>query len=149
MKLFRIALISVATVAMSAFAARPASAASPWQLCLTLDTPTNADGSAHPYLLNLVTQGNAVLVVGTYGHDGGNNSGPVFGGLARSIGTPGPVVFQMGLTITIGNGGDFMGSNTENIVFNFTSTGIGYKHWYNGGKTFTQGNAYLMPCPSS
>jgi len=32
MKPFRIALIALATVAMSAFAARPASAASPWQL---------------------------------------------------------------------------------------------------------------------
>jgi hypothetical protein len=55
----------------------------------------------------------------------------------------------MGLTVTIANGGDFVGANTENIVFIFHSTGIAYKHWFNAGKTFTQGNAFLMACPSS
>jgi hypothetical protein len=148
MEVFRIALIALATVAASAFPARPASAASPWQLCLTLDAPGNAD-SPRVYLLNTVVQGNAIFVTGTYGHDGGNNHGPVVGTLSRSVGLPGPVLFELGLTVMIANGGDFLGPNTENIVFQFHPDGISYKHWVNAGKAFTQGAAFQFACPAS
>jgi len=148
MNIFRIALIALATAALSTLAAQPASAASPWQICLTLDQPGNED-SPRVYLLNTIVQGNAVFVTGTYGHDGGNNHGPVVGTLSRSLGIPGPMQYELGLTVMIANAGDFLGPNTENIVFQFHGDAIAYKYWVNGGKTFTQGLAYQFTCPAS
>ena len=63
MKLSRTALIALTAVACSAFAARPASAASPWQLCLSLDSPSV--NSTRIFLLNTIVQGNAIAVTGT------------------------------------------------------------------------------------
>jgi hypothetical protein len=147
MKISRTALIALAAVAFSAVAARPASAASPWQLCLSLETPSV--NATHIYLLNTVVQGNAILVAGTYGHDSINNHGPVVGTLSRTVGIPGPVVWEMGLTVTIANAGDYMGSNVEAVVFLFHSDGsIAYKRWF-GGNTFTQGVAVPFTCPAS
>ena len=148
MHIFVIALIALATAAPSTAATRLAGAASPWQLCLTLDQPGNED-SPRVYLLNTIVQGNAVFVTGTYGHDGGNNHGPVVGTLSRSLGIPGPMQYELGLTVMIANAGDFLGPNTENIVFQCHPDGIAYKYWVNGGKTFTQGLAYQFTCPAS
>jgi len=147
MNISRTALIALAAVAFSAFAARPASAASPWQLCLSLDGPNSA--GSHIYLLNTVVQGNAIVVTGTYGHDGTETHGPVVGTLSRTLGIPGPLEWELGLTVMIANGGDFAGSNTENVVFQFVPGGISYKHWFNGGKTFTQGDAFQFTCPAA
>ena len=148
MTMFGIALVALATAASSVVAPKPASTASPWQLCLTLDQPGNED-SERVYLLNTIVQGNAIFVTGTYGHDGGNNHGPVVGTLTRSMGIPGPMQFELGLTVMIANAGDFLGPNTENIVFQFHQDAIAYKYWVNGSKAFTQGLAYQFTCPAS
>jgi len=148
MNISRTALIALAAVAFSAAAARPASAASPWQLCLSLDSPSV--NSTRIFLLNTIVQGNAIAVTGTYGHDSINNHGPVSGSLSRTVGIPGPVDWELGLTVMIMNAGDFMGSNTENVVFEFYSGGsISYKLWFNGDRTFSQGVAYQFTCPAS
>jgi hypothetical protein len=71
MRVSRFLLIALAAAVFSAAAPRSASAA-PWQLCLTLDQPTEG---AHAYFLNFVSQGNAILASGSKGH-GPDDHGP-------------------------------------------------------------------------
>ena len=138
MRLYRFALIAFAAVLASAGAARPASAAS-YQLCLALD------GDSSQYFLNFMVQGNAILVAGDKGHGGQDDHGPVFGALSHAPETP--QIMEMGLTVTIANGGDYANQNTENVVFTFTQDGaIAYKRWLNGAKEFTQGTASVIVC---
>jgi hypothetical protein len=142
MRVSRFLLITLAAVAFSAAAPRSASAA-PWQLCLTLDQPTEG---AHAYFLNFVSQGNAILVSGAKGH-GPDDHGPAFGALAKP---PSALFYELGLTVTIKNGGDYNGHNTENVVFQFLSNGaINYKRWLNSSTNFTQGVAFAFTCPGS
>jgi hypothetical protein len=147
MRIYRFALIALATVVFSALAARPARAASPWQLCLSLDGA--GVGAANVYMLNLNIQGNAILVSGTYGHDDVNNHGPVVGTLSRTLGLVGGFVYQLGLNVMIGNAGDFDEANTENIIFTFGSDGsVHYKRWLSANKPFTVGTAFIFACPN-
>jgi hypothetical protein len=102
------------------------------------------------YLLNLVAQGNAILVSGTAGRDSNETHGPVVGTWSRTMGLIAPPVYELGLTVMISNAGDFNQSNTENVVFQFFSDGsIPFKRWFNADKVFTQGNANLFACPAS
>jgi hypothetical protein len=76
------------------------------------------------------------------------DSRPGRGALSRTMGLIVAPVYQLGLTVMISNAGDFAGSNTENVVFEFHSDGsIAYKRWLNADKTFTQGVATLFACP--
>jgi hypothetical protein len=142
MRVSRYLLIALVAVVVSAAAPRSASAA-PWQLCLTLDQPTEG---AHAYFLNFVSQGNAIVVSGSKGH-GPDDHGPAFGALAKP---PSALFYELGLTVTIKNGGDYNGYNTENVVFQFVSNGaINYKRWLNSSTNFTQGLAFAFTCPAS
>ena len=142
MRVSRFLLIALAVAVFSAAAPHSASAA-PWQLCLTLDQPT---GGAHAYFLNFMSQGNAILVSGAKNHDA-DDHGPAFGALAKP---PSATFYELGLTVTIKNGGDYNGQNTENVVFQFLSNGaINYKRWINSSTTFTQGVAFSFACPLS
>ena len=70
--------------------------------------------------------------------------------LARSPNLPVPRLYELGLTVTIQNGGDYAGPNTENVVFQFLSNGaINYKRWLNSDLDFTQGLAFAFTCPVS
>ena len=138
MKAYRFALIALATVVFSAFSARPASAAT-WQLCLGL---TGVTGNLY---LNFNAQGNAIMVSGVKGVSG-DDHGPVFGTLTR---VPVSSSYEMGLTVTIANMGDYEGHNTENIVIVFSPSGaMSYKRWLSSSQTFTQGTVYLANCVS-
>jgi hypothetical protein len=138
MRVYRFALIALATVVFSAFSARPASADT-WQLCLGL-----SGVSANLYL-NFNVQGNAIMVSGTKGVSG-DDHGPVFGTLTQ---VPVSNSYEMGLTVTIANMGDYEGHNTENIVIVFSPTGsMSYKRWLNSSQTFTQGTVFLANCVS-
>ena len=120
----------------------PARRRAPWQVCLTLDQPSEGE---HAYFLNFVSQGNAILVSGSKGHGSGGDHGPAFGALAKPSGS---TLYEMGLTVTIQNRGDYMGPNTENVVFQFLANGaINYKRWLNSDRTFTQGLAFAFTCP--
>jgi hypothetical protein len=141
MRLSRVALITLAVVLFSGFTARSASAAS-FQLCLALDGPV----SVNTYYLNFNAQGNAILVAGMKGVGYPDDHGPVFGSLARTVVGS---TYQLGLTVTFVNGGDYMGQNTENVVFQFNANGsITYKRWLNSAKPFTQGVAVVIACPN-
>ena len=141
MRLSRVAQIALAIVLFSAFAVRPASAAS-WQLCLALDGPV----SVNTYYLNFNVQGNAILVAGMKGVGYPDDHGPVFGSLAR---TPVASTYELGLTVTFVNGGDYTNQNTENVVFQFNPNGsISYKRWLNSAAAFTQGVAVAISCPA-
>jgi hypothetical protein len=142
MRVSRFLLIAIAAAVFSAAAPQSVSAA-PWQLCLTLDQPTEG---AHAYFLNFVSQGKAILVSGAKNH-GPDDHGPAFGALAKP---PDAIFYELGLTVTIENGGDYNGHNTENVVFQFVSNGaINYKRWLNSSTDFTEGVAYAFACPSS
>jgi hypothetical protein len=140
MRATRFALIALAAAVFSAFTARPASAA-PWQLCLRLV-------GGGDYFLNFVVQGNAVLVAGTK-NVFGDDHGPLFGSLSKPTSSPFNV-YEMGLTVTIENMGDYNGPNTENVVFQFLPSGhINFKKWLRSSDTFTQGEAIVINCPVS
>jgi hypothetical protein len=142
MRVSRVALIALASVVVSVGAARPVSAA-PWQLCLTLNQPTEG---AHAYFLNFLSEGNAILASGSKGH-GPDNHGPAFGALAKPASS---TLYELGLTVTFQNGGDYTGPNTENVVFQFLPNGvINYKRWLSSGLDFTQGQAFAFACPAA
>ena len=140
MKVSRFALIALAAVVFSAFSASPASAAS-WQLCLRTSPSGGQD-----YYLNFVVQGNGIVVTGVK-NVSLDDHGPVFGTLSKP-----PLVasnWELGLTVTIANGGDYANANTENIVFIFASNGsISYKKWLRSNDPFTQGLATVFTCPA-
>lgn len=142
MRIRRIGLIALATVVLSAFHASPVTAA-PWQLCLALDSATGSP----EYFMNFNIQGNAILVSGMRGRHSPETHGPLVGALDR---TPGPASpWELGVSVTIQNAGDYAGFNTENVVFEFETTGtIFYKRWLNGNQAFTQGSAFVRPCPT-
>ena len=143
MRATRIALIALAAVVFSAFTARPASAA-PWQLCLRLNT-----GGANDYFMNFVVQGNAILVTGTK-NVFGDDHGPLFGSLSKPPNSPFNGPYELGLTVTFENMGDYNNQNTENVVFQFVSNGhINFKKWLRSSDTFTQGTAIVINCPQS
>jgi hypothetical protein len=143
--MYRVAIIAVAALIVIAGTARPVSAASPWQLCLRNEP---ADG-ANTYYLNFTVQGNAILVSGTYGRAAPDTHGPVFGTLARVQGTLDGAQWELGLTVTIANMGDYGGPNTENIVFTFPQDGtIGFKRWISSSQTFQQGFMVPFNCPA-
>jgi len=143
MRATRIALIALAAVVFSAFTARPASAA-PWQLCLRLNT-----GGANDYFMNFVVQGNAILVTGTK-NVFGDDHGPLFGSLSKPPNSPFNGPYELGLTVTFENMGDYNNQNTENVVFQFVSNGhINFKKWLRSSDTFTQGEAIVINCPAS
>ena len=73
MRVYRFALIALATVVFSAFTARPASAA---QLCFHLNGAAGSDN----FFLNFNVQGSAIMVGGIRGVLG-DDHGPVFGTL--------------------------------------------------------------------
>ncbi len=139
MRVSRFALTAAAVVLLG-LAAQPASAES-FQLCLSPDGQ-----STHQYFLNFAVQGNAILVGGMKGRGGQEDHGPVLGSLAR---TPSPSYgFEMGLTVTFANGGDYTGPNLENVVFQFNPDGtIAYKRWLDRETSFTQGTAVAITCP--
>ena len=143
MRLFRFAVIVLSTIGVFAAAATPASAA-PWQLCVTLDQPTEG---AHAYFLNFMSEGNAILVSGSRGRGPADDHGPAFGALAKPSGS---TLYELGLTVTIQNSGDYEGPNTENVVFQFLPNGaINYKRWISSSLDFTQGQAFAFACPAS
>ncbi len=141
MNVSRFVFTALLTVGLWGLSARPASASS-FQLCLMLDEPVG-----HQYFLNFAVQGNAVLVSGMKGYGGQDDHGPIQGSMSR---TPLPSYgFEMGLTVTFSNGGDYTGPNIENVVFQFNPDGtIGYKRWVDRETTFTQGTASAIACPS-
>lgn len=142
MRATRFALIALAAAVFSAFTARPASAA-PWQLCLRL-----VGGGANDYFLNFVIQGNAVLVAGAK-NVFGDDHGPVFGSMSKPPNSP-INAYEMGLTVTFENMGDYNNQNTENVVFQFLPNGhINFKKWLRSTDTFTQGEAIVINCPAS
>ena len=146
MRMYRVAIIAVAALIVIAGTARSASAASPWQLCLR---PEPANGYVDTYFLNFSVQGNAILVSGTYGQGGQDTHGPVFGALAKALNTSGSLGWELGLTFTVANMGDYVGPNTENIVFVFGSDGsIVFKRWINSSATFEQGVMVAFNCPA-
>lgn len=135
MKVSRFALIVLAAVVFSTFTARSASAAT-YQLCLRT-------GTAGDYFLNFVAQGNGIVVTGVKGV-GIDDHGPVFGSLVKP-----PLVtsWELGITVTFENMGDYAGPNTENVVFQFLPNGhINYKKWLRSNDTFTQGTATVITC---
>jgi hypothetical protein len=137
--MYRLAIVAVAALIATAGTARPVSAASNWQLCLR-DEPLL---ESNFYYLNFSVQGNAVLVSGTK-NTFGDDHGPVFGSLSKAHLGP----WELGLTVTIANGGDYANPNTENIVFVFNANGsITYKRWQSSGLTFVQGFATAFTCP--
>jgi hypothetical protein len=143
MRATRFALIALAAVVLSAFTARPASAA-PWQLCLRLTT-----GGANDYFMNFVVQGNAILVTGTK-NVFGDDHGPLFGSLSKPPNSGPNGAYELGLTVTFENMGDYNNQNTENVVFQFVSNGhINFKKWLRSSDTFTQGTAIVINCPQS
>jgi len=142
MRLCRVALITVSALVITVAAAGPVSAASRFQLCLR-DQPANGNS----YFLNFNVQGNAILVSGTKGVFG-DDHGPLFGSLSKAFNTPPAGGWEMGLTVTIANMGDFAGHNTENIVFVFSPSGtIAFKRWKSSSQTFEQGTAVAFTCP--
>ena len=136
MRISRSGLIALAIVVASLAGARSASAAS-YQLCLALD------GESGQYFMNFLIQGNAVLVAGDRGHGGQDDHGPLFGSM-----TPLPAsVFEVGVTVTFANAGDYAHQNTENVVFTFAQDGqITYKRWLHAGTPFTAGTASVIAC---
>ena len=141
MRAYRFAMIALATVVLSAFATRPASAAT-WQLCIHLNGAAGSD----TFYLNFNVQGSAIMVGGSRGVFS-DDQGPVFGTLTQVPLQPG--VFQMGLTTTIANRGDYMGINTENVVVFFgPGTSMTYKRWLNSSQTFTTGTVSMASCVS-
>jgi hypothetical protein len=145
MRVTRFALIALAAAVFSAVTARPASAA-PWQLCLRL---VNSAGGPNDYFMNFVVQGNAVLVTGMK-NGFGDDHGPLFGSLAKPPNSPLNGPYELGLTVTYENMGDYANRNTENVVFQLLSNGnINFKKWLRSSDTFTQGQAIVINCPSS
>jgi len=144
MRTYRFVTIAITALIVIAASARPVSAASPWQLCLRDEL-----GGGNTYYLNFTVQGNAIIVSGTYGQGGQDTHGPVFGTLAKPQGTSPSLGFELGLTVTVANMGDYNGVNTQNIVFVFVPNGpIGYKRWFNSSATFEQGIAVPFICPA-
>ena len=145
MRATRFALIAVAAVVLSAFTARPASAA-PWQLCLRL---VNSTEGPNDYYMNFVVQGNAVRVAVTK-NVFGDDHGPLFGSLSKPPNAGANGAYELGLTVTFENMGDYNNRNTENVVFQLLSNGhINFKKWLRSSDTFTQGQAIVINCPSS
>jgi hypothetical protein len=139
MRVYRFALIALATVVFSAFTARSANAAT-WQLCLHLNGAAGSD----TFYLNFNVQGSAIMVGGRRGVFS-DDGGPVFGTLTQIPLRPGS--FEMGLTTTISNSGDYMGPNTENVVIFFAPGGVmTYNRWLNSNQAFTVGTVSLATC---
>jgi hypothetical protein len=135
---YRFGLIALVLFAASTVGAGPARAAS-YQLCLALD------GETGNYFMNFAVQGNAVLVTGYRGHGGQDDHGPLFGALSHAPETP--QYLELGLTVTLSNGGDYSNQNTENVVFRFFQNGvITYKRWLHSSKAFTEGTVSLITC---
>jgi hypothetical protein len=139
MKVSRFALACAAMVL--SVGARAARAEESFQLCLQLDGQP-----VHRYFLNFAVQGKAILVGGMKGYGGQNDHGPILGSMSK---TPNPSYgYEMGLMVTFANGGDYLGPNTENVVFSFNPNGsIGYKRWIDRDTEFTQGSATVIACP--
>ena len=142
MRIYRFAITAVAALVVIAGTARPASAA-PHQLCLR-DEPNLIPNF---YYLNFSVQGNSILVSGTKGNFG-DDHGPLFGSLAKANLTSPTGGWELGLTVTFQNGGDYANGNTENVVFTFNTDGsITYKRWKSNALTFEQGHAAAFTCP--
>jgi len=116
-----------------------------FRLCLELDTP---GVRRHDLYLNFNVQGNAILVSGMRGIAVIDNHGPVVGSLSRlSTQTN---IWQMGLTITYGNMGDYDGPSVEHMVFKFHPGGaISYRLSEGGSSSFVQGTAFTFTCPAT
>ena len=138
MRFVRFVLVAFAAAVISAGAAGRAEAAASYKLCIAL----NGDDYGQ-YFMTFVVNGNAVLVSGEKGHGGQDDHGPLFGSM-----TPLPSsVFEVGVTVTFANTGDYAHQNTENVVFTFAQDGqITYKRWLHAGTPFTAGTASVIAC---
>jgi hypothetical protein len=114
-----------------------------YQLCLSLDSATVR---YHEVFLNFNVQGRAVTVSGARGRTFIDDHGPLFGSLSQLPNDR--TIWELGITITYANAGDYGGPNVEHIVYRFYQNGaISYRRSSGAQYAFTQGVAYSIPCP--